>query len=278
MEVIEIKPNGFCGGVKNCLSIINDNFDSLKKPIYMLGYIIHNKMVVEEFTKKGVILVTEDPNSFINKINEGTIIITAHGISPNIIKKANEKNINIVDTTCKNVQKIHDIVKKNIDNNKNVYIIGNPKHPEVKGLLGISDKIQIYNNYQNILDNSFIINQTTLNYDELLNEFKLIKTFNENKNITICDEVCNATKIRQNAIKENAHLVDLIIIVGDKLSNNCKSLIDVSIKQGTYAILVENVNDLLLIDFSKYKKIGVSAGASTPRILIDNVINYLNNL
>ena len=278
MEVIEIKPNGFCGGVKRCLSIINDGFDLLPRPIYMLGYIIHNKMVVEEFTKRGVILVTEDPITFIEKIDKGTIIVTAHGINPKVIDIATQKNIHIVDTTCHNVSKIHNIVKTEINNNKNVYVIGNKHHPEVKGILGISDNIKIYESYQNISDNSFIINQTTLNYDDLLNEFQLIKTYNTDKNITICDEVCNATKVRQNAIKENAKLFDLIIIVGDKLSNNCKSLIDVSLKLGVDAFLVESVDDINEIDLTKYKKIGVSAGASTPRILIDSVINYLHNI
>ena len=275
MKVQEIKPNGFCGGVKKAIRMINENYEQLKKPIYMLGLLVHNKKIVEAFSEKGIIVCKGSPEDELNNILEGTVIFTAHGISPKTKQKAIEKGLNVVDTTCVNVQKVHTIIKNKINEDYNVLVIGKDSHPEVKGFLGISDKVNVYTNSNNILNKSFIINQTTLNYDELIKEFNQIKENNQNKDIVICEEICNATKVRQNAIKENAHKYDLIIIIGDKLSNNCKSLLNVALNNNVDAIQIETIEDINSYDLSKYEKIGVTAGASTPRCIIDEVINSL---
>ncbi len=277
MKIEEIKPNGYCGGVKKAIKMINDNYMSMKKPIYMLGLLVHNKKIVEAFSDKGIIICKGDPNNELNNIHEGTVIFTAHGISPKIKEKALQKNLDIVDTTCVNVQKVHTIIKNKIDENYNVLVIGKETHPEVKGFLGIDEKVKVYQNYNNIMNKTFIINQTTLNYDELIKEFELIKSNNSSKDILICEEICNATKVRQNAIKENAHKYDLIIIIGDILSNNCKSLYNVVLDNKVQAIQIETIEDINNYDLTNYKNIGITAGASTPRCIINEVINNLKN-
>ena len=277
MYVEEIKPNGFCGGVKKAISMINDNLEQLEKPIYMLGFLVHNKKIVDALTEKGIILSINNPNDEIDKIEKGTVIFTAHGISPKIKQKALNKGLNVVDTTCINVLKVHNIIKDKINDDYNVLVIGKKTHPEVKGFLGIDDKVRVYKSYNEIKNKTFIINQTTLNYDELLNEFELIKQYNNDKEIIICEEICSATKVRQNAIKNNAHKYDLIIIIGDTLSNNCKSLYNVAISNNVDAIQIETIDDINKYDLSKYNKIGITAGASTPRAIIDEVITNLKS-
>lgn len=277
MKVEEIRPNGLCGGVKKAIRMINENYEQMEKPIYMLGLLVHNKKIVEALSEKGIIVCKGSPDCELDNISKGTVIFTAHGISPKIKQKAIKKGLNVVDTTCVNVQKVHTIIQDKINENYNVLVIGKETHPEVKGFLGISDNVNVYTNYNNILNKTFIINQTTLNYDELIKEFDLIKDNNKNKDIVICEEICNATKVRQNAIKENAHKYDLIIIIGDVLSNNCKSLLNVALNNNTDAIQIETIEDINKYDLSKYEKIGVTAGASTPRCIIDEVINSLQN-
>lgn len=277
MFIEEIKPNGFCGGVKKAIRMINENYEQMEKPIYMLGLLVHNKKIVDALAEKGIIICKGNPDEELNTISSGTVIFTAHGISPKTKQKALDKHLNVVDTTCVNVQKVHTIIKNKINENYNVLVIGKETHPEVKGFLGISDNVNVYTNYNNILNKTFIINQTTLNYDELIKEFNQIKENNQNKDIVICEEICNATKVRQNAIKENAHKYDLIIIIGDVLSNNCKSLLNVALNNNTDAIQIETIEDINKYDLSKYEKIGVTAGASTPRCIIDEVINSLQN-
>lgn len=275
MFIEEIKPNGFCGGVKKAISMINDNLDKMKKPIYMLGFLVHNKKIVDALTQKGIFLLTNSPEKELDNITEGTVIFTAHGISPKVKQKAIDKGLNVIDTTCVNVSKVHNIIKEKINQNYNVLVIGKESHPEVKGFLGIDDNVKVYKAENNILNKTFIINQTTLNYDELLQDFNKIKQNNPDKDIIICEEICSATKVRQNAIKQNAHKYDLIIIIGDALSNNCKSLYNVALNEGTAAIQIETIEDINNYDLSKYDRIGVTAGASTPRAIIDEVLTEL---
>ncbi len=275
MKIVEIKPNGFCGGVIKAIRMINNNLNSFQKPVYMLGFLVHNKKIVQALTEKGIILCTKNPDEVIESIDNGTIIFTAHGISPKIKQKAIDKGLMVVDTTCINVKKVHDIISEKVNDNYNVLVIGKETHPEVKGFLGINNNVKVYTSYNNISNRTFIINQTTLNYDELLNEFNLIKKHNKNKDIIICEEICNATKVRQNAIKQNAKHFDLIIIIGDALSNNCKSLYNVAINEGVDAIQIETIEDINNFDLSKYNSIGVTAGASTPKAIIDEVIQNL---
>jgi len=275
MIIEEIKPNGFCGGVKNAIKIINNNLHTFKKPVYMLGFLIHNKNIVEAFKNKGIIICTGDPINEINNIDTGTIIITAHGAPISVYLKAKEKGLDIVDTTCYNVSKIHNIVSKRINESYDVYVIGNENHPEIKGILGINPNIKIYNNSITKNNKVFVCNQTTLNYKELNDTFNEIKKLCPNALIN--NEVCSATRERQEAVIKNANKFDLIIIVGDKLSNNCKSLYEVALKQNVDAIKIESLDEINNYDLSKYNRIGITSGASTPKEYLQEIKNALEN-
>ncbi len=275
MYAYEITPNSFCKGVERAITIIKDILkrDDVIKPIYMLGYLVHNLNVVNAFDD-----ITIIPNNFeeeILKINEGTFIITAHGISPKIRDLIVSKNLHIIDTTCINVKRIHQSIIKHINNNYNVYLLGNEKHPEIQGYLGISNKVSMYNGYLN--QNAYVTTQTTLVYDDVIKDIDDIKT--KYPKAVIENNICNTTTNRQKALQEaiNDNETDLYIIIGDKLSNNCKSLYDLVINHHKNAIIISSVNDLNSFDLSNYKKIGVTAGASTPKAILSEVIYCLNN-
>ena len=273
MNVIEIKPNGFCDGVVRAIRILDAalNDANIQKPIYMFGSLVHNKHVVDMY-KDRIIMINDNFDEEIKKINQGTVIFTAHGIKPSIINYAKEKGLNIIDTTCPKVAKIQKLIKQKLSDGYVVYVIGNKNHPEVLNYLGIGDRVKIYDGNLPKENKSFIVNQTTLIYDDVLKTYEQIKKSYDN--VEIAMEVCNATKVRQQALSKYASKCDAIIVVGDKQSNNCTSLYNVAC---TYlpSYKIESKDELDKIPLSMYNTIGVTAGASTPRILIDEVIEEL---
>lgn len=279
MKAYEIKPNGFCNGVKRAIKMINDilNDKGTIRPIYMFGYLVHNKAIINSYIEDhNIILIKDDYINNLNKINSGTVIFTAHGISPKIKQIAIDKNLHIVDTTCPNVAKIQKLIKTKTDENYTVLVIGNKNHPEVLSYLGISKNVSLYNKETDYSNNTnlFIINQTTLIYEDVIKTFEIIKS--QNKNSEIVEEICNATKVRQKALKENINNFDCFIIVGDKLSNNCESLYQIAINNNKNAYKIETVDELNNIDLSPFNTIGVTAGASTPPKILYEVINQIN--
>lgn len=274
MKAFEIKPNSFCKGVERAIKIIRNvlNDPHTKRPIYMLGYLVHNRLVVNAF--EGINIITSDYEKAINDINCGTVIITAHGASPKIYNILKSKNLDIVDTTCVNVKRIHNSINAYLENGYEVYIIGNESHPEIQGYLGISEHVHMYAN-QKLSKKSFITTQTTLMKDYVT---KTLKSIEEKNPSVICnDDVCNATTNRQKALLDCINEFDLFIIIGDSLSNNCKSLYNLVINHNKNAILINNVNDLNNYDISSFDKIGVTAGASTPKAILLEVIELINN-
>lgn len=281
MRAYEIKPNCFCKGVENAIKTIDSLLkeNKLKKPIYMLGYLVHNSNVVSYFEDQ-ITIIRDNFIQEINSINEGTVIITAHGISPKIISLLKEKKLNIIDTTCANVKKIHSKINEYLNKDYKVFIIGDKNHPEVKGYLGISDNVQIYNNSFNtkfeIKEKIYITTQTTLIYDDVMKECSNIINTNRD-NIVIEEKVCLATERRQKALLDCINDYDLFIIVGDKLSNNCKSLYDLVLHNNKKAIMITNVDDLNDFNIKDYQKIGVTGGASTPISVLKEIINEIND-
>lgn len=287
IKINRIEPQGYCNGVKRALDIIDEaiNDSSIKKPIYLLGSIIHNKNVVNDLIKKGVILI-EDRNKtrleLLDEINKGSVVFSAHGVSPLVYEKAKDKNLNIIDATCGYVKVVHNKIIDYLNKGYDVIYIGTLKHPECEGVLGISNKIHFITNIDDInnlnINNELIYctNQTTLSKFDISDLFdELKKKYN---NIIIDDKICNATTIRQEAMK-NQKKADLCIVVGDILSSNTKKLAKVSLEQASIkTILVENVGDLKSFDFKNINEINISSGASTPSYIVDEIINYLEKL
>ena len=278
MLVYEIKPNGLCGGVKRAIRMISDALEnpSTKRPIYMLGNLIHNKLVVDSLVSKGIILVKDNYLSFLDTVSYGTIVFTAHGISPEIYNKAKTKGLDIIDTTCVHVLKIQKTVAEKINEGKKVLVIGSENHPEVLGYLGISKKVSIYKENDEISDNTFVVNQTTLVYEDLLKTFDKIKE--KNNTAEILEEICDATKRRQAALISELDNYDMFIIVGDKLSNNTRSLLDLVINHKKKGYQVEKVEDLMGIDFSLAKSVAVTSGASTPPLVVKEIIDTIKSI
>lgn len=281
MIVDEIKPNGFCGGVKKAIKMINECLSNpnTPKPIYMLGYLVHNKKIVSSYQDE-VILVQDNYLKFLDTFVCGTIIFTAHGISPTIKNKVlalmqTNNAINVIDTTCINVAKIHDIIKLYIkkDCENYVVVVGNSNHPEVMGFLGISDRVVLYKPNLEIPKNALVVNQTTLVYDEVQKIFETIKE--KNPTAFMSEEICTATRLRQKALKDSLDDYDCFLVIGDLLSNNCRSLFEILRSTSKKAYQIEDITELNNIDFSSLQKIGVTAGASTPPCVVNEIIREL---
>lgn len=281
MEIHKIIPQGYCGGVKHALKLVENalNDPTIQRPIYMLGSIIHNQHVINSLISKGLILL-DDPHQsrldLLEKIESGTVIFSAHGVSPKVKKRALEKGLNILDTTCKNVEIIHNNMEKYLAQGYTAAYIGTPNHPECEGVLGIDPKIKLISNIQDVsnLETSslYVTNQTTLSADDTKEIYDQIrKRF---PNAILDNTICNATTIRQEAMK-NQHSADLCIVVGDAHSSNTNKLVEVSKKAGITTILVDDLEDLKKYSFENIKKISISSGASTPDDLVDEIITYL---
>ena len=283
MIINKLNPQGYCNGVKRAINICLEALENpnTKKPIYLLGSVIHNKYVNEEFIKKGAIIL-EDKNKtryeLLDQINEGTIIISAHGVSPKVIAKAKAKNLNIIDTTCPNVSIIHNNIIKYLNEGYTCLYIGTKKHPECEGILEINSNIININNITDINnlninnDKIYITNQTTLTIfdtSEIYNELK-----NKYPNAILDNKICDSTTKRQLAVI-NQDKVDLCIVVGDKASSNTKKLAQIANNSNINTILVENINDIKDYDFKNINTISITSGASTPSILVDEIIKYI---
>lgn len=291
MKIDKLTPRGFCKGVINAIYLINNALEdeNLKRPIYMLGSIVHNKKVVEAYRNRGIIIL-DGPSreEMLEKVNEGTVIFTAHGVSDRVRQLAKDKGLDIIDATCKDVLKTHNLIKQKISEGYKILFFGTINHPETEGILGISDEIILITNNTNLsalpkYDGKLIItNQTTMSYLDVINIYEKLKQIYPQ--LELADELCNATRKRQEAVMD-ANGYDLIIVVGDKLSNNTKMLLNLASKKAK-AIQVETINDLKDFDLSSYNKIAITAGASTPKSIVDEIVfnlehntnKYMSNL
>lgn len=272
-------PRGFCSGVKKAIELAEETIEKNKIPIYIFNELVHNKNIVKNFENKGVI--------FVNKIsdipNNSIIIFSAHGVSKKIEKLAKEKQLKVVDATCPLVLNEH---KKVVDLDKKGYaiiIIGNSQHPEIIGTLG-----QVKNEHFVISKKSDIeklpkfknkkiafLMQTTLDIDEIQGLLKDL--YLKFPHIEGDSDVCYATKNRQKAIAQLAKDSEVIFVVGSKNSSNSNKLRDRAENLGCPAFLIDNVDEITEDMFKKYSKIGITAGASAPEYIVQNVIKYFEN-
>ena len=284
MIINRIEPQGYCQGVTNALRIINEALES-NNNIYSLGSIIHNDHVINDLKEKGVTTIEEKGKSrleLLDKINSGTVVFSAHGVSPLVYEKAKSKGLNIIDATCPMVHLVHKKMNEHLSQGYDCIYIGAKGHPECEGVLGISDKIHFISNIDDIKllniknDKIYVTNQTTLSIYDILDLFNELK--NKYPNIKIDDKICNATTIRQKALA-NQPKCDLCIIVGDKKSSNSLKLFKVSTEIAKVnTIFVDNVNSLNKDMFNGINVVNISSGASTPSILVDEIIEYLKTL
>ena len=272
-EVILAKSAGFCFGVKRAVDTVYEQTG--KKNVYTFGPIIHNEEVVKDLEKKGVFVINTMEE--LDDITEGTVIIRSHGVSSAVYEALQKKGVEIVDATCPFVLKIHNIVKQESANGKQIVIIGNEKHPEVEGIMGWS-KTQVHvvdtaEKAQNLqLDPQrevCIVSQTTFNY----NKFKeLVEIISEKGyNIIIRNTICNATEERQTKAREIAKRVDAMIVVGGSSSSNTRKLYEICKNECKDTYYIQTLNDLDMTSLGKADCIGITAGASTPNNIIQEV-------
>lgn len=285
MEIKRVVPSGYCKGVVNAINIVKKTKEQYpNENIYILGMIVHNSYVSKQMEDLGVITL-EDPNlskeELLDTIDKGVVIFTAHGISDKIKQKALDKGLICVDASCVDVLKNKDLIKSYLDKGYDVVYFGKKKHPEAEAILSLSNNIHLVSNISDINnlnisnDNLFITNQTTMSYLEVEDMLKLIK--DKYPTCIIQKEICNATSSRQLAIT-NIKDGDVLYVVGDVKSNNTNKLKEIGSKYFKKVFLISNYKEINKKDLVNENKIYVTAGASTPPILIDEVIDYLSKL
>ena len=275
LKILLASPRGFCAGVVRAIDIVNKSLELFGNPIYVKHQIVHNKYVVADLEKKGAITVENIDDVPANS----TVIFSAHGSPPKDYELAKSKKIKIIDATCPLVTKVHNEAIKYSKEGRKIILIGHRGHQEVVGTMGQTDMLLIDDREKNNipeLDNNesvAVLSQTTLSIDDTKEISKTLKQ--KYKNSIIRNDICYAVTNRQNAVKKLATLVDIIIVVGSDTSSNCVRLKEMSESCGTKSILVNSVTEIKKMNLTKYSKIGITSGASTPEVLIDEFINYL---
>lgn len=288
MKVYKIVPRGYCKGVVSAIKIAKECRETYKdEPIYILGMIVHNQYIVNALDKLGVKTIDQKGKTrleLLDLIDNGVVIITAHGAGEDVFQKARDKGLTVVDATCKDVIKTHDLIREAINQNEEVLYIGKKGHPESEGALAINkDKIHLIEstkdieNYINSTTHYMVTNQTTMSMWDVQ---KLCQFATENlKNVRILEETCHATSIRQQAMANIPEEVGVIYVVGDPHSNNTTRLASIALEHSNAKVhLIETVKDINLDDLSSASYVGVTAGASTPTYLTNQVIEFLEQL
>ena len=271
MEVILAKTAGFCFGVKRAVDTVYK--EAGKKNVYTYGPIIHNSEVVNDLKKKGVEVINSREE--LEALEEGTVIIRSHGVAREIYDLIHEKGLELVDATCPFVRKIHKIVEKAGNDGDQVIIVGSEHHPEVQGIKGwctgevhiISDAEQ----FEGIDLNkpTTLVSQTTFNYKKFQD---LVEKFSKTRyDILVLNTICNATQERQVEARRIASEVDAMIVVGGKTSSNTQKLYEICQKECKNTYYIQTLGDLDPECVSSVRSVGITAGASTPNHIIEEV-------
>ncbi|WGV59235.1 4-hydroxy-3-methylbut-2-enyl diphosphate reductase [Brevibacillus brevis] len=284
MEVIKISPRGYCYGVVDAMVLAlrtAQNFD-LPRPIHILGMIVHNAHVVEAFEKQGIkTLDGEDRLALLDQVQEGTIIFTAHGVSPEVRKKARDKGLTVVDATCPDVTKTHDLIREKVAEGYHVLYIGKKGHPEPEGAMGIApDHVHLVQKLEELealdlpTDKLIVTNQTTMSQWDVKHLMDaILKRF---PGVEVHNEICLATQVRQEAVAEQVGEADLCIVVGDPRSNNSNRLAQVSEEIADVpSYRIADLSELDIEWLCGKKNVAVTSGASTPTPLTKEVISFL---
>jgi 4-hydroxy-3-methylbut-2-enyl diphosphate reductase len=285
MEVLKITPRGYCHGVVDAFRIAKRVREETNGPVHMLGMLVHNTHATDNLQAQGIELV-DQPDRFagLNQIKEGTVIFTAHGVSPQVKQRAVELGLKPVDATCSDVVRTHELVADLANKGYDVVYIGRKGHPEPEGVMGEAPgKVHLVQDPEDIDaldlqgDRIAVTCQTTLSVWDTEDLIGRVKS--RYPQAEVHNEICRATQERQEAAVEAAKEVDLVIVVGSPRSSNSLRLVEVVKKLGKKpAYLVDKFEDLDLAWFAGAKKVGVTSGASTPTQLTRRVIEYLEAL
>ena len=282
MMVTLAKTAGFCFGVKRAVEMVYTEVQKGKQ-VYTLGPIIHNEEVVSDLEKKGVKVINELDLEKMeedgNKLSGSTVVIRSHGVSEAVYQALEEKKCEIVDSTCPFVKKIHDTVRKHAAQGYDIVIIGSREHPEVQGILGwclgrgkVLEKEQEISSYepQNNGKKVCVVAQTTFNYKKFKDLVEIISK--KGYDIIAVNTICNATAERQKEAQELAACSDAMIVIGGKNSSNSRKLYEISKNQCESTYFIQTLEDLDMECVRSSESLGITAGASTPKNIIQGVL------
>jgi len=278
MKILLAQPRGFCAGVVRAIDIVERALELYGRPVYVLHEIVHNQQVLADLTAKGAIFVET-----LNEMPEGAhAIFSAHGVSEKVVAHATARNLRIIDASCPLVTKVHLQSKQYEKDGYRVIIIGHVGHPEVEGIRGNLENCYVVDSVEDVHGlpegrghPHAYVTQTTLSIDDTR---ELIAALKEKFPTIIgpdISDICYATQNRQNAVKTAASAADLVLIIGADNSSNSNRLREVATAGGTPAYRIQSATELRIEWFQGVKKVGVSAGASTPEILVEEVVEVL---
>ena len=284
MEIVLANPRGFCAGVDRAIEIVNRAIELFGAPIYVKHEVVHNKFVVDGLREKGAVFI-EDLNDV---PRDSTLIFSAHGVSQQVRRDAEERNLKVFDATCPLVTKVHMEVSRHSRRNEECILIGHKGHPEVEGTMGQYDNpdsgIYLVEDEKDVAkldvknpEQLFYVTQTTLSVDDTQRlvaalQEKFPKIQGPKK-----DDICYATQNRQDAVKQLATDCDLILVVGAQNSSNSSRLQELSENEGTRSFLINNAGEIDPAWLKDIDRVGVTAGASAPEVLVQDVIKYLES-
>lgn len=285
LSILLANPRGFCAGVDRAISIVERALELFEPPIYVRHEVVHNRYVVENLKQRGALFIDE-----LDQVPDNSIVIfSAHGVSQAVRKEAKNRGLKVFDATCPLVTKVHLQVTRASRKGIECILIGHEGHPEVEGTMGQYDnpKGGVYliespedvNNLQvNNPDNLCFVTQTTLSVDDTLDIITALQQRFPSIEGPRKDDICYATQNRQDAVRSMSAEVDLLIVVGSKNSSNSNRLRELAEKTGTQSYLVDTAADVEAVWFDGVKKVAVTAGASAPEVLVQQVVNAIAKL
>lgn len=283
MQILLANPRGFCAGVDRAIAIVNEALSRFAPPIYVRHEVVHNKFVVNDLANRGAVFVEE-----LDEVPDGAIVIfSAHGVSQMVEDEAKRRDLTVFDATCPLVTKVHLEVAKFAKDGIDAILIGHAGHPEVEGTMGRFDtrhggRIYLVENEQDVQkltvrdsNNLAFVTQTTLSMDDTAVVIDALRQRFPNIQGPRKDDICYATQNRQDAVKDLAKRCDVVLVVGSPNSSNSNRLRELAERMGKKAFLIDNAKEMQLSWFSAVNTVGVTAGASAPEVLIQEVIHQL---
>ena len=279
-QVLLLKPRGFCAGVVRAIDIVQIALDTFGAPIYVRKEIVHNSYVVNDLAKKGAIFVNE-----LDEVPEGArVIYSAHGVSPAVRERARERGLKVIDATCPLVTKVHVEAIKFAKQGYSLVLVGHRDHEEVEGTQGEAPLVtQVVSTVEEVAalvvpdpNRVAYLTQTTLSLDEARYMIEALKIRFPNIVGPHAQDICYATENRQTAVKNVAHGADLVLVVGSRNSSNSNRLVEVSENLGTRSYLIDKAEDIRQEWLEGVTKVAVTAGASAPEVLVQEVVAALS--
>ena len=279
MEVKLAKTAGFCFGVQRAVDTVHTQIEEGSAPIYTYGPIVHNETVVQELEEKGVqVLNTKEE---LASLKEGTVIIRAHGVGKHIYDLLEQKGLHLVDATCPFVRKIHRIVQKEGALGRSILIIGSAKHPEVEGIRGwcstpsyVVESVEEAQNFTIASSEKLcVVSQTTSNYKKFKDIVEIISK--KGYDIIVLNTICSATEERQTEARQIASQVDAMIVIGGSHSSNTQKLFEICKKECENTYHIQELEDLDFKASQSIRCVGITAGASTPKKIIEEVQKHV---